>query len=203
VIRLTATILPLLLLILVACAALLSACGGGSSSSSTSTSATESSAVETGGAAEGGGGGAEFRVPGGAKQEVNRIIAGSMEASAGERAAASVVLGESFEARAAKDWAAQCATLSTKMVKVVRANSAVVASNESCAESLAAAGAKASKQALADPMKGTAGALRLVGRNQAFAFFHGADGRDYLIPMEDEAGDWKVASLTAEPIPGS
>jgi hypothetical protein len=82
-------------------------------------------------------------------------------------------------------------------------NGIIIANNQTCAENLGAAGEKAPKDALVDTMKSSIGALRLIGDGQAFAFYHGNDGKDYLIPMELEGGSWKVAALTAQPIPGS
>jgi hypothetical protein len=188
---------------LLVCALVVAGCGGGSSSAPSSTEGTTASSTPAAAVEPHGEGGAEFRVPGGKKEEVNRIIDGSKEASAAEIEAASDVLAENLKARESHDWAAQCETLSKKMAKVVEQNGVVIASNQTCAENLGLVGAKASKKALADTMEGSLGALRLVGDGQAFAFFHGTEGKDYLIPMEREGSDWKVAALTAEPIPGS
>jgi hypothetical protein len=192
-------------------AAGLVACGRGESS----TSRTDpSSSVEKGSNGQGQSGGegenaasrsgsiSEFRVSGGPKQEVNRIIAGSREASTGEREAASKALEESLEARADRDWSGQCETLSKKFVEVVEENGSPFAGVETnCAKSLAQAGEKAPAEALANNMSGPIAALRLVGGGQAFAFYHGVGGKEYLIPMEEESGVWKLDSLTAEEIP--
>jgi hypothetical protein len=180
------------------CLGIASGCGSGSSSTNGSSATINASA----GPAEGEGA-VEFRVPGGAKQEVNRIISGSKEASAEELEAASAVLEKSLEARENRDWAVQCETLSKKMEQVVEENGIVIAAHQSCEKNLGAAGAKASSAALANTMEGSIGALRLVGGNQAFAFYHGTDGKNYLIPMELEKGGWRVAALTAQAIPGS
>ncbi len=185
----------------------ISGCGGGSGASSSPTDEMQSHQANASSSdqadADSREGGAEFRVPGGAKEEVNRIIAGSKEASPEEIEAASEVLEESLEAREDHDWAGQCGTLSEKMEKVVEQDGIVIAANQSCVENLGAAGKKASQEALADTMDGGIGALRLIGGGQAFAFYHGTEGKDYLIPMEREGGEWKVAALTAEAIPRS
>jgi hypothetical protein len=193
----------LMLASLMLCAAVVSGCGSGSAASSPSTQKTDATLTESKTNEGNRAGAAEFRVPGGNKQEVNRIIAGSREASAEEIEAASTVLEKSLEARADHDWATQCRTLSANMEKVVEENGIVVAADQSCAENLGAAGKKASSEALADTMEGAIGALRLIGGGQAFAFYHGVQGKDYLIPMEREGSEWKVGALTAEAIPGS
>ena len=147
---------------------------------------------------------AEFRVPGGPKQEVNRIIAGSREASAEEREAASRALEESLDARADGDWAGQCKTLAKKLVEIAEENgSPFPGAHTNCAKNLEKAAEEAPPAVLANRMNGPIAALRLVGSRQAFAFFHGVGGKDYLIPMEEEDGEWVVDSLAPEEIPDS
>jgi hypothetical protein len=70
---------------------------------------------------------------------------------------------------------------------------------QKCAEALEAAAQKASnslKNTMVEPLA----ALRVNGK-QAFAFYHGAKGKDYVIPMEKEGGEWKVAALLPEEAP--
>ncbi len=61
-------------------------------------------------------------------------------------------------------------------------------------------GSQATKASLENPMVEPLAALRIQG-NQAFAFFHGARGQDYVIPMIKEGGEWKVGSLGPAPTP--
>lgn len=183
----------------------LTACGGGGSSSAqTDTSASVEKQATAEKAVNRSGSIAEFRVPGGPKQEVNRIIAGSREASAEELEAASQALNDSFDARAKHDWSSQCETLSKKFVEVVEENgSPYLGVETNCAKSVERAAGNAPPQALANNIVGSLAALRLVGGGQAFAFYHGTGGKDYLIPMEEENGEWKVDSLKAEEVPNS
>jgi hypothetical protein len=184
------------------CAVGASGCGGGSGAATSSTRETANARLTSGDShGQVSEGGSQFRVTGGNKQEVNRIIAGSKEASLEEMEAASSVLETSLEARAAHNWVVQCRTLSAKIERLLGKPGAVL--DQSCVESLGAAGEKASNDALADTMEDGIGALRLIGGGQAFAFYHGTQDKNYLIPMEREGGEWKVASLAPEAIPES
>jgi hypothetical protein len=203
VIKSSAMTRPLITL-LVVCAGLASGCGGGSASTSgpPNGEVPASKAANPPDAHTGEEGGiAEFRLPGGKKREVNRIISGSKESSSAEREAATKVLIQSLEARGTRDWAGQCHTLSANMAHVVEANGVVIAPKQTCAENLATAGNKVPQAELADKMEGAIAALRLIGDGQAFAFYHGIEGKNYLIPMELEHGAWRVAAIAAQQLP--
>jgi hypothetical protein len=122
------------------------------------------------------------------------------EAEAAEREAASRVLEESFQARAARDWAGQCSTLVAPLASQIEQASSVLASGVGCAKALEAQAEKATPSTLVDTMTGPIDVLRVNG-NRAFAFYHGTQGEDYVIPMAKEGGEWKVASLLAKKAP--
>jgi hypothetical protein len=117
------------------------------------------------------------------------------EALAADREAANLVLEANLEARAAGDFAKQCATLNFKTVEEVTGSSKPNARSE-CPQSL---------QTFAEPLNQTKGqradmmdepitSLRVKGK-QGYALFHGKDAKDYAMPMETEGGKWMVGAL--------
>jgi hypothetical protein len=177
----------LVLVLLLVSGFAVTACGGGSSSTEGSQSVGTSS---SGGAAN-----AEFLGPG----ENGTLAQFGRESSAAEREAASKVLKESFTARAAKDWAGQCSTLNPKTVEQIEAQAAKV-KKKGCTAKLTALAEGVPASVLKDPMSGPVAVLRVKG-SEAFAFFHGAGGVDYVIPMEKDHGHWKVGALSPEEAP--
>lgn len=178
----------------VACLLALSACGGssgGTSSGGSTTSPTTTSSVGKGGEPS-----ADFV----GKGENGNLAKEGKEASVAEREAASKVLEESFESREAKAWAAQCGTLTAKAVKIVEEEAAKQGKAKGCASSLESIAKTAPESVLANPMKEPIAALRING-GQAFAFFHGTGGKDYVIPMEKEGAEWKVNALAPQSAP--
>ena len=120
------------------------------------------------------------------------------EASTEEREAAGAVLTENFRARAAADFATQCATLSAKAIEQIPGMPKSGNLGKTCPAVLKrlatplAQTAPARKNTLSGPIY----ALRTKG-NLAQALFHGNDGKDYAILLEREAGTWKVGTLVA------
>jgi hypothetical protein len=167
-------------------AALLGGCGGGGSSDSTasSSSGTEASAQF-------------LKVTG-----PNELVEFGTEASGSEREAATALLEKSFKARAAANFAAQCATLSKVAVEQVKATAHVDPNGNApkgCAgklEELASPLGK-SKEAREDRLGEPIPAMRVKGK-KAFALFHGTEGKAWVIPLEQEDGEWRVAALQEE-----
>jgi len=136
----------------------------------------------------------------------NKLVQFGVEASEAERRAASAVLDQSFEARASADFAAQCATLTAKeMEKVAGAGTGAGKKGASTAE------CTVKLKELADPLtrsepfrkdklEGDVTAMRVKGI-RGFAFFHGTDGRDWMMPLEKEGAIWKVAAIQEEEVP--
>jgi hypothetical protein len=191
------------LLAALAIAALIAGCGGGSSSSGSSTSSSGASSPNsesTSPASESSGGSepsAEFFGPTGKNQTAEF----GEEASDEEREAASEVLEENLEARAAGDWKGQCDTLSAAVAKNT-AKQGEVANVKGCAASLEllAQPPARTKAFRANTMTGPIDALRVEG-NDGFALYHGAEGQDYSMQMEKEDGEWKVSSLSTRTLP--
>jgi hypothetical protein len=171
----------------------LTACGGGSggtsSGESTLSGATDSAEPS-----------AEFV----GKGENGSLAKRGKEASVADREAASEVLEESFEARAAHDWAGQCATLTAKATKLVEGEAAKSAKGKAtkndCAVNLESIGKVAPASVLENPMTEPVAAMRL-SKGQAFAFFHGKGGKDYVMPLEKEGSEWKVNALAPQGAP--
>lgn len=173
--------ITLALLAAILMAALAAGCGGSSSADTNETEASK-----------------EFLKPG-AK---NKIATFGQEADSDEREAASEVLEENLQARAAGDWSTQCSSLSAKAIKKVAENPAAEGIKGGCAKQLEAQGVplNETKAIRANTMKGPIAALRIKGK-KAYALYHGTKGVDYAMSMEKEGDEWKVASLTTEEIP--
>jgi len=137
----------------------------------------------------------EFLVPDGD----NLVQTFGREASKAEREQASRVITEWMKARAAKDWKKDCSYFSRKYIHSLVAEDATKVSGgkvATCPQALAYFGPQASgdyKNTLAGPID----SLR-VRESQAYAQYHGRDGKDWIVPMEKEGGKWWVS--TAAPI---
>jgi hypothetical protein len=120
-------------------------------------------------------------------------------ASAAEREAASKVLEENLRARAAGDWAGQCATLTVDK----QGQAGIYApSGIGCAQGLKvqAEPLSASKDVRADTMTGPIAVLR-VEKKLGYALYHGKKHQDYAMLMKKEGGQWKVAHLATNEVP--
>jgi len=181
----------------------LAACGGssgGTSSGESSGASTDGSSTTASSADPGAEPSAEFV----GKGENGTLAKRGKESSVADREAASKVLEESFEARAAHAWAAQCGTLTAKAVKTVEEEAAQNAKGKSkpkgCASSLESIGKTAPESVLENPMTEPVAAMR-ISKGEAFAFFHGKGGKDYVIPLEKEGSEWKVNALAPQGAP--
>lgn len=160
-------------------------CGGGSSA--TGSSATQSSAQSEPSSQFFG------------KSAANHFSKFGHESDPTELKAAGAIVAKSLKARGAHDWAGQCSTLSSTAVNAVE-ESPVAKKGGGCAKNLEAQGKEAPKEILEDNLKGSVVAFRVKG-TKGYALYHGTDKKDWAMPMEEEGGAWKVASLVAEEIP--
>jgi hypothetical protein len=174
--------------------AFLSGCGGGDSTGAPGGTTDSTTAIPSKSKSNGGEPSAEFLGPG----KNGKLAKQGKEVGAAEREAASKVLEESFVARAARDWAGQCATLSAFAAEGVEAEAGK--SKGGCTANLESLGSQAPKAVLENPMIEPIAALRVEG-TEAFAFFHGAGGQDYVMPMQKEGDEWKVGSLSPQETP--
>jgi len=187
------------LFIAVVMAVIVSGCGGGDSSSSDDSSSNVGKQSSTGTSTtastdSGSEPSAEFKGKG--KGPDSKIPTAGKEGSVEEREAASKVLEESLQARAARDWAGQCATLVKSVVEGIEKAGTVLGGGGGCAQALEAQAAPAPPSTLANTMTGPIDAFRVVGGARGFALYHGTKGKDYVMPMLKEGSEWKVASLT-------
>jgi hypothetical protein len=164
-------------------AATAAGCGGGSSSSS--------STVPSGGPI----GTASFETKG----EESYAVEFGKEASAAEREVVSKLVEESLRARAAGDWAGQCATLGGAAKEEMERRASGEGKGTTCAHSLGRLGSLAPKGALDNTMNGPIAALRVEG-TKGYALYHGKGGKNYSLELIKEGGQWKVAALSTESI---
>jgi hypothetical protein len=122
------------------------------------------------------------------------------ESSAAERETASRVLEESFDARAASDWKTQCETLASTSVEQLEKPASALSPGTSCAKALEAQGGSLPPFALANTMTGPIDAFRINQGINGFAFWHGTQGRDFVIPLIKQKGEWKVVAPQEEEI---
>jgi hypothetical protein len=168
---------------LIVAALVAAGCGGGSSGSAATAAKTETTASSTTGDAK-----AQFLKPG----ETNPTVEFGKEAPAAEREEASAVVAKSLKAREAAAFEIQCRTLSVKAIHEVpggKNRSVCPAALRKLATPLSET-VKARKDTLSGPID----AMRVKSK-EGFALWHGNDGKDYSVPLEEENGTWKVASI--------
>ncbi len=124
------------------------------------------------------------------------------EAEATVRGEASSVLAENLTARQAADFKTQCATLGKRGLEAVLGEGKKAADRSKCAVTLKklAEPLSGSKEVRADNLGGEIAALRIKA-DQAYALYHGTDGKDWAMPMELEGGSWKVGAIVAIELP--
>ncbi|HEX5610838.1 MAG TPA: hypothetical protein VFX45_12195 [Solirubrobacterales bacterium] len=158
-----------------------SACGSGSSSGDTTENGEPSAAFA-------------------GKGENGELATAGTESTVEEREAASKVVEESLEARAEGDFETQCRTLSPELVKQLEERGSKGIVQQNCVESLETLARNAPQAIFENVMTEPLAALRVNG-TLAFAFFHGARGNNYVVPMEKEGTEWKVGSLQIQETP--
>jgi len=145
-----------------------------------------------------GGGSQQFVVKGGD----NSIQEFGDEADTSELDAAAVVLHDFLDARAEGNWAAACDYMSKGIVESFKqlSSQAKEVEDSSCAGILEALTNPAAKGAMkAEAEKADVGSLRTEGE-RAFVIYTGLEGTILAMPMANEDGDWKVASLAGTPL---
>lgn len=145
-----------------------------------------------------GGGSGQFRQKGGD----NSVQEFGEEAGEEEFDAAAVALHNFLDARAEGNWRAACDYMSKAIVESFEKLAAQAKQIEetSCAgilEKLTNPAAKKSMKAEAE--KANVGSLRVEG-DRSFVIYTGVGGTVLAMPMADEDGDWKVASLAGTPL---
>lgn len=141
----------------------------------------------------------EFLVPGGD----NVVQTFGEEATKEERERAYHVIAPWMKARAAQDWKKDCSYFSRSYIHSLVATDAAQVSHgkaKTCPAALAYFGHAASGS-YKNNLTGEIDSFR-VGEAQGveghqvffgYAQYHGNDGRDWVIPLEREGGEWKIA----------
>jgi hypothetical protein len=145
-----------------------------------------------------GGGSEQFEVKGGD----NSVQEFGEEANTSELDAAATALHNFLDARAEGNWAAACNYMSKGVIESFEklASQAKELEDTSCGGLLEKLTNPAAKSALkAEAEKADVGSLRMDGE-QAFVIYTGTGGTILAMPMANEGGEWKVASLAGTPL---
>jgi hypothetical protein len=145
-----------------------------------------------------GGGSAPYKVKGGD----NSVQEFGAEADTSEFAAAAEAVHNFLDARADGDWAAACEYMSKGVIESFEklAAQAKKVENASCAGVLEALTNPAAKGTMKiEAEQANVRSLRTEGE-RAFVLYTGTDGTVLAMPMANEGGDWKVASLAGTPL---
>ena len=142
----------------------------------------------------------QFLVPGGD----NVVPTSGEEGTPRERAEATAVVAAWLRARAAEDGKRQCSYLSRAYIKnlIADAHSVTKGKVDSCAGALDYFKFE-NHGNFKDTLGGQIDSLRVGGGigstgkpgSLAWAQYHGTDGNDWIVPLEREHGEWKVAKF--------
>jgi hypothetical protein len=190
--------IAIVLMAAVLLAALAAGCGGGDSSASGTAENSPSTAKSESTAKSGSAPKPEPNTELGNRPGPGVVNFGE-EADDEEREAISTLLEEHFDARAAGEWAKQCASMTFEQSEEVRETTVP---NANCAKGLRIqATPLAQTQAFrANPMTGPIDAFRVEGE-LGYALFRGKDGKQYVVAMKKENGKWKVDDLIPTRLP--
>lgn len=167
---------------------------GGNSDSSGSESA-EAAGFTPKRHTDSGGGSAQYVVKGGD----NSVQELGEEASASEFDAAATALHNFLDARAEGNWAATCEYMSKELVKSIEELAARGGQGGGldCARILEKVISPAAKPSMsAEAADADVGSLRVEG-SHSFVIYTATHKAIFAMPMADEGGAWKVASLSA------
>jgi hypothetical protein len=132
----------------------------------------------------------QFILPGGD----NTVQEFGREATPAERAQVSTMVAAWLRARAAKNWGKACSYLHSK-VRAFALRTASQASEErsmTCPKALALF--SQSGEPPRDNIKDGVASLRIEA-GTGYAQYHGKEGRDWILAVRMEDGDWKIADF--------
>jgi hypothetical protein len=132
----------------------------------------------------------QFIVPGGD----NAVQTFGREASPAERRQATATISAWMRARAARDWAKDCSYFSSAYSEELAEDAHRVSEGKvkTCAEALAFFKQQASGNFVNTFGSGPVVSLR-IGEGHGYAQYHGNDGRDWVVGVSKDDGEWKVA----------
>ncbi len=168
---------------------------GGSESSSRKSEATEFTPKQH---SDSGGGSQQYVQKGGD----NSVQEFGEEAGRQEFNDAAAALHDFLDARAESNWAAACRYMSKSVVESFEklAAQAKQLKSAGCAGILEKLTNPAAKSAMKqEAEQADVGSLRVEG-DRSFVIYRGPQGAVLAMPMADEGGDWKVASLAGTPL---
>jgi hypothetical protein len=144
-----------------------------------------------------GGGAAQYQVKGGD----NSVQEFGQEAGTSEFEAAATALHDFLDARAEGNWAAACQYMSKSTTESLAQLAArTKSSDKSCAAILAQITNPAAKQSMVEEAaRADIGSLRTEG-DRAFLIYTAGSKTIFAMPMANEGGKWKVASLAGTPL---
>ncbi|HEY7933989.1 MAG TPA: hypothetical protein VID48_09200 [Solirubrobacteraceae bacterium] len=123
------------------------------------------------------------------------------EAHASDRQHAVAALTAFLRARAGGEWSKMCDYLARSNRRAMEGFARISTEKPTdCGSVLGTLQKKASAAERADPLTAGVTAFRLKGKN-AFALFYGPKHQQYVMPMVNEAGAWKMTQLAALPYP--
>lgn len=130
----------------------------------------------------------------------NSIPTYGSEASAAQTAVAEAALSTYLGARAAGEWAAACGQMSAGLQKQLGALGGEAIAGGGCPTAYGKLAGRIPAAARSDPLTAGLTALR-VESPHAFALFYGPGEQQYMMPLEEEGGAWKVTQIEAVPWP--
>jgi hypothetical protein len=145
-----------------------------------------------------GGGAEQFKVKGGD----NSVQEFGEEADSKELDEAAVALHNFLDARAEGNWAAACRYMASAVIESLEEVAARAKQNDdaSCGGILERLTNPAAAQSLKEEAaKANVGSLRIEDE-RAFVIYTGIAGTILAMPMANEGGEWKVASLAGTPL---
>jgi hypothetical protein len=144
-----------------------------------------------------GGGSAQFKTKGGD----NSVQEFGEEAGGSEFDQAAEAVHGFFDARVRGDWKSACSYLAADVSKSLEqlAGRSKEVTGGGCAKTLEAISGGVPRSAFVEAAEADIGSLRVEG-DRAFVLYSGAKNTVYAIPMKDEDGAWKVASLAGTPL---
>lgn len=144
-----------------------------------------------------GGGSEQFKTKG----ADNSLQEFGKEGSGAEFDQAAAAVHGFFDARVRGDWKAACSYLAadvTRSLKQLTGNSKKLAGAD-CAKTLETISEGAPQEAFIVAAEADVGSLRVEG-GKAFVLYRGAQSTALAMPMVNEGGVWKVASLAGTPV---
>ena len=134
----------------------------------------------------------QFYVPG----EDNSVQLFGHEAAPSVRETASRVVQAWLRARATHDWDEDCRHLSWETVNYAITSATTLGQRmvRDCGKALAIIAAKGPDVSRRYNMAGSVASLRLE-EGRGYAQYHGDEGRDWIVPVRQENGVWKISAL--------